>query len=133
MLNKAASKWTIAFLSGFILTVGIFLWFEVPQMFKRKICPAAQAEEIQKVVNKVQEMQGKTGYEMIYFEVKPCVEEIKYQNENLSVQYKTANASVNYPMNFDWKDSSGSDLDMKKPKPGSYLVKVFEDHVEVVG
>lgn len=133
MPKKAASKWTIAFLAGFILTIGIILMVVVlPGLFYKEICPRGQEREIFNVWTKVEEMKGKAGYETMYFEVKDCVQTIDYveideYKGNLSVKYKTATETVKYPTNVRW-DNTGI---MKNPR--TYYLKVFEDRVEVVG
>lgn len=131
MLKKAVSKWTIAFLAGFILTAGIIsiIILVFPDIYKVP-CATAQENEIRNVWLKVEEVKQKPGYETMYFEVKSCVEWIEYEADNLKVKYKTAVNPILYPTNVRW-DMNAVTGSMKEQK--TYYLKVFEDHVEVMG
>ena len=131
MSKKAASKWTIAFLAGFILTAGVILMIVLTiRPFTGELCPTAQAGEIKEVNIKVEGVQGKAGYESMYFEVKDCVEEIKYEDGKLKVKYSTADDPISYSTNVDWVNAGGGDL--KLQGPGTYILRVYEDRVEAM-
>lgn len=126
MFRKSVSKWSIElFLVMFIVTAGVIaVLILTPILFIHEICPTGQRMEIQNVENKINEMKGKPpGYEIVYFEVKDCVERIEYKGGNiLEVKYKTATGSVKYEVSvWDGVALEGS---------GTYPLKVFSDHVE---
>ena len=132
MFSKAMSKWTIElFICMLIVVAGIILaLIAIPGFFISKLCPKAQAEEIQKVMNKVNEMKGRPGYEVINFEVKKeCVEYVTYDqgSKNLMVQYTTTEGKVPYSTGFEW-DFGGKNLG-----PKTYPLRVYEDRVELNG
>lgn len=124
MYKKAVSKWSIElFLVMVIVTAGVIAVLILsPMLFVSEICPRGQQMEIQNVENKIEKMRGKTGYEIVYFEVKDCVEWIRYGEGKLKVKYNTAETPVEYEIS-DWDDVAleGS---------GTYPLKVFSDHVE---
>ena len=132
MSKKAASQWTIAFLTGFILTAGVILMIVLTiRPFTGELCPTAQAGEIKEVNIKVEGMQGKTGYESMYFEVKDCVKEMEYEDRKLKVIYSTApNTPKFYSTNVDWVNAGGGDL--KLQGPGTYILRVYGDRVEAM-
>ncbi|MDI6825823.1 MAG: hypothetical protein QMD36_01350 [Candidatus Aenigmarchaeota archaeon] len=131
MFRKAVSKWTIAFLAGFILTAGLILMLVVlPGFFRKELCPKAQEEQIQSVWIKVEEMKRKTGYETMYFEVKDCVKNIEYKPDIKKITVNYTTASVSYPTNADWTDTNGDW--MLLTEPGTYYFRVFENKVEVL-
>ena len=130
MFKKAVSKWTIAFLAGFILTVAVIIMVVVVfPLFSSFSCSMAQGTEIQNVELKVDEMRGKSGYESMYFEVKDCVEEIKYDDDakKIKVKYTTTEVPVEYSTKVRWDNTETLNT------PGSYLFRVYEDHVENMG
>jgi len=130
MFKKAVSKWTIAFLVGFILTVAIIIMVVVVVPgFSPVSCSLAQGTEIQNVELKVDEMRGKSGYESMYFEIKDCVEEIKYDDgaKIIKVKYTTAKNPVEYSTKVRWDNTETLNT------PGDYLFRVYEDHVENMG
>lgn len=131
MPKKAASKWTIAFLAGFILTAGVILMLVVvPGFFVRETCPTGQVGQINEVEVKVEKMSGKSGYETMYFEVKDCVESIKYEEGKLKVKYTTTDNPVPYQTDAKWVNADDTPLDLTGS--GSYLLRVYEDRVKVM-
>jgi len=135
MFKKAASKWVFAFLAGVILTAGVILMVVViPGFFHTELCPRAQEREIQNVYIKVEEMRGKAGYETMYFEVKECVEEIKYvesdNSKSITVKYTTANTPIPYFTNAEWIKSQPYGDPMDLVEPGTYYFRVSEGSVK---
>ena len=130
MLKKAVSQWTIAFLSGFLLTIAVLVSIIlVTGPLQQVSCELAQKEQIENVKVRVQEMAGKAGYITVYFEVEDCVEEISYSDGNLVVDY-VDKSPESYPTNVDW-DMTG--VRGRMGEPGTYYLRVFEGHVEVMG
>jgi hypothetical protein len=135
MSSKAMSKWTIELFICMIIVVAgtIAILIILPGFFIPKICPKAQEEEILKVENKVKEIKGRPGYEVVYFEVKKeCVKYVRYDSssKNLKVQYTTTGEEVAYSTGFVWniaQDPEG------KLYPGYHPLKVYEDKVELGG
>lgn len=124
-------KWSIeVFLCILIVTAGVImivLFF--PGLFAKQNCPRAQELEIKKVWNKVNEIKGRPGYEIVYFKMKDCVEWIgEYNDTHIFVKYTTADESIPYPTNADWPPNNRL---MDQPgKP--YTLRVFADRVELV-
>lgn len=127
--KKAGMKWSIElFLCILIVTAGVILVvLFFPGLFAKQNCPRAQELEIKKVWNKVKEVKGRPGYEIVYFKMKDCVTEIKYEesDEMLKVQYTTTENPIEYPTNADWFPD-------KLEEPGTYTLRVFSDRVELV-
>jgi hypothetical protein len=105
----------------------------IPGIFIPKLCSVGQVEEIQKIENKVKEIKGKPGYEVVYFEVKKeCVEYIESGGNILNVKYKIVNDTIKYPTDnttfeFNWN------FEEKQLRPDNYPLKVFADRVELMG
>jgi hypothetical protein len=130
MHSRAMSKWTIElFLCIVVIVAGmIIVLVAIPGIFIPKVCPVGQAEEIQKIVNKVNEIKGRPGYEVVYFEVKKeCVEYIESGVNILNVKYKTVNDTIKYPID---KPNYEFDWNIGTLKPGNYPLRVFADRVE---
>jgi LPS O-antigen subunit length determinant protein (WzzB/FepE family) len=129
MHSKAVTKWTIElFIVILVIIVAIIiLLVKVPELFVKILCPKAQIEEINKIQNKVNEVKGRPGYEVVYFEVKKeCVENIKYANQELIVKYTKASDPIKYKTDFDWDIGDGIG-------PGDYPLRVYADRVELMG
>lgn len=123
------SKWTleIAFVIVILTASAIIFLLYLFEGSLKPICPVGQANEIQKIVNKVNEIKGRPGYEVVYLEVKgECVEYIESGGKKLMVKYKTVNDPVEYPTEFDWNFEG-------KLNPGNYPLRVFADRVELMG
>jgi len=126
MHSKALTMWTIAFLIMIMIiatiVIGVIFLF---QSFVQKPCSKGQEDEILKVMNKVKEMGGRPGYEVVYFEVKKeCVEDVTYDG-NLKVKYKTVKDPIPYQTDFPWNG-------IENLEPGNYPLRVFADSVELM-
>jgi PDZ domain-containing secreted protein len=135
MLSKAVTKWTIeVFLCIVVIVAGmIIILLAMSSIFVPEICPRGQEDEILKVVDKVKEVSGRPGYEIVYFEVKKeCVEYIKSSDDGrkLKVKYKTVENETTYPtdgeFDFEWK------IETLTPSDTLYPLRVFADRVEVM-
>ena len=122
------------FLCIIVISAGVFIVLvEILPIFTPKVCPVNQEEEIQKIINKVNEMKSRPGYEVVYFEImKNCVEYIRYDEENkeLIVKYKTTDEipyGKSAGIDFEWNIG-----DVKLP-PGKYPLRVYADRVEIMG
>lgn len=131
MHSKAMAKWTIElFLCMLVIVAGIIIILvALPIFFTQKLCPQAQAEDIIKIKNKVDELKGKPGYEIVYFEVKKeCVEKITPSGTTLKVKYTTIGRddTVDYDTGAKW--SNIPDL-----YPDTYALRIYADRVELMG
>jgi len=130
MHSKATSKWTIeVFLCIVVVIAGIIIiLIALTTGFVKDICPRGQEDEIFKIMNKANEIRGRPGYEIVYFEVKDCVKSITTTGLNLTVQYTTVTEGkpVEYYTGITW-DFKGQTLTQ-----GSYPFKIFEDRAELM-
>lgn len=128
MHSKAMVKWTIElFLCMLVIVAGIIIILvALPIFFTQKLCPQAQAEDIMGIKNKVDELKGKPGYEIVYFEVKnECVEKITPSGTILNVKYTTVENPVPYDTDAEW-------INTDPLYPNTYTLRVFADRVEVM-
>lgn len=107
----------------------------IPDLLHSVLCPRAQEIEIQNVWIKVEEVRQKPGYEIMYFNVKDCVDWIKYEvkdkDRRILVNYTTSEEPISYSTNAEWIEESTKGP-MHLTEPGTYYFRVFGDRVEVL-
>jgi hypothetical protein len=135
------------FLPMLVIAIGIII-VVIALPFGQEICVTEQGQEIQKVNDKIEELKGIQGGEVIKFEVKDCVEKLGYTANdppisiygilfvgNITVKYKTAERPIQYLTQYTWNLQDLDNKILEKEDYRNYKLEVSSVNmvVEKVG
>lgn len=132
--KKAGVKWLKIFIVMVVVTAGvIFVFVLSPIFFAAEICPVGQGMEIQKVIDKVEEVKLRPGYEVVYFKMKDCARQIVYDDPNITVTYDEDGDvyDVGYEVNAQWDLSNLPTVNVMDQRGSTYTFYVYADVVIV--